>query len=266
MAGAGIMLTTLPLLAADGVLIVEKTTSGTTTTTNQIQIEKSRMRADVQANGGKQTMVFDGVRQVMLMINDEKKTYSEITKADIDKLGAQMSDAMAQMQASMAKLPPEQRAQMEKMMAGRMGGAGAAATATKTEYKKMGSDKVGKWTCDKWEGSQNGQKTVELCTVDPAALGFALADFDVTRDMQAFFAKLVPQGSENMFRIGKMEEQGFSGVPVRRVTFGARPSTSEMQEVTRQNFPDAMFAAPAGYAKEDSPFGGRGRGRGRGQD
>lgn len=251
-----------PLQAADGVLIVEKSTTGTTTQTNQIQIEKDRMRAETSsATGEKQAFVFDGTKQVMWMINYDKKTYSEITKADLDRLGGQMSDVMAQMQKQMAGLPPEQRAQMEAMMKGR-GMTSAPGAAAKTEYKKTGTDKVGKWTCDKYEGYQSGQKTTELCTVDPQALGFTMADFEVSRQLQAFFAKLMPQGADNMFRAGTMEDQGFSGVPVRRVSLGARPSTSELTDVSRQTFPDTTFAVPAGFQKEASPFGGRG---GRGQ-
>ena len=121
-AAAAIILATLPLQAADGVLIVEKTTSGTATTTSQIQIEKTRMRAEVQGQANaRQTIVFDGEKQVLWMINNEKKTYSEISKADADRLGAQLSGAMAQMQQQLAAMPPDQRAQVEKMMAGRMG-------------------------------------------------------------------------------------------------------------------------------------------------
>ncbi len=247
--------------AADGLLILEKTASGGTTRTHQIQIEKDRMRAETTGAGGeKQAMVFDGAKQVMWIINYDRKTYSEMTKADADRLGGQMTDAMAKMQQQMQNLPPEQRAKIEAMMAGRGGmrGAGPGAGA-KTEYKKTGTDTVGKWTCDKYEGSQNGQKTSELCTVDPQALGFTAADFDVSRQLQAFFAKLVPNGAEDLFRIGTGQDQGFTGVPVRRVSFGPTPTTSEITAVTRQSFSEATFAVPEGFEKQAAPFGGRGR-------
>ena len=258
---AAAVLLAAPLYAADGVLIVEKTTTGTTTRTNQMQIEKTRMRgANTGANGEQQTMIFDGTKQVLWMINETKKTYNEMTKADVDRLSNQMSDAMAQMQAQMANLPPAQRAQMEAMMKGR--GMPGAAAVVKTEYRKVGTDKVGKWTCDRYDGYQNNQKTTELCTVDPKELGFALTDFEVARQLAEFFAKLVPQGAEAMFRVGTAEAQGFSGVPVRRTTLGPQGSTTEITDVSRQNFPDATFALPAGYQKEDFGVpGGRGRGR-----
>src|SRR3954463_1245655 len=108
---AAIALASTPLLAADGVLIVEKTTTNGNTKTHQIQIEKDRMRAEADA----QTVVFDGVKQVLWLINDGRKSYSEMAKADADRMGGQLNDAMAKMQDQLNSLPPEQRAQIEAM-------------------------------------------------------------------------------------------------------------------------------------------------------
>lgn len=261
------------LQAADGLLIVEKTTSSGGTPqsrmegalgarTNQIQIERTRMRAESSdAKGEKQVMVFDGTKQVLDIIYIDKKTYTEMTKDDVEKMGGQLSDAMAQMQKQMANLPPEQRAQMEAMMKGRMGGAGTAA-APKVHYKKTGTDTVGKWTCDKYEGFDNDQKTSEVCTVDPKVLGFAASDFEISRQLAEFFKKMMPASAGQMFSIGTVADQGFSGVPVRRTfTIGERQVTTEITEVSRQNFPDSSYAVPAGFEKQ--AFGAMGRGRGR---
>jgi hypothetical protein len=258
---AAMMLSAAAIEAADGVLIAQKTTSSSgTATTHQTQIEQTRMRSETAGpTGRKMTLVFDGAAQVMRTIDDDAKTYTEMTKADLDKMSAQMSGAMTQMQEQMKNMPPEARKRMEAMMQGR--GAAAGATAP-TEYKKIGTDKVGKWTCDKYEGTRNGEKVSELCTVAPASLGFTLGDFEVTRQMAEFFAKLVPQGADQMFRVGSNAPNGFTGLPVRTVIFrnGAPSITSEITDVSRQNFPDSIFAVPAGYTKRDL-MGGRGRGR-----
>jgi hypothetical protein len=246
-----------PLQAADGVLIVEKATSGGKTQTNQIQIEKDRMRAETAGpTGEKQTVVFDGVKQVLWIINDGRKTYSEMTKADVDRMGGQMSDAMARMQEQLKSLPPEQRAQIEGLMKGRGAPGGPNGQAVKTAYRKTGTDKVGAWTCDTYEGSQNNQKVAELCTVEPRTLGFAMADFQVTKRLIDFFSKLAPQGADQMFAIGTPEDQGFSGVPVRRISFrnGQQQSMTEISEVRRQTFPASTFELPAGLQQE--AFGG----------
>jgi hypothetical protein len=242
--------------AADGIQLTERSISGGTTSTHQIQIDQNHMRAET---GGQrqQTVIFDNAKQVLWMVNNDAKTYTEMTKADVDRLSGQMSAMMATMQEQMKNLPPEQRARIEEMMKGR--GMGGGAAASKTEYKKVGTDKAGKWNCDKYEGTRNGQKVIELCTVEPAALGFTMADFAVARELGDFFKGLAPQNADRLFSVGT-EGQGFSGVPVRRVTFsnGQPEMVHEIVDVTRQTFPASTFEVPAGFQKQ--PFmGGRGR-------
>src|SRR5262245_47515581 len=240
-----------PLEAADGILVVQKITRGTTTSTYQVQIEKTRMRADMASAGGrKQVVIFDGNAQVLRLIDDEAKTYNEITKADVDQLAAQMSGAMAMMQQQMANMPPEQRAQMEAMMRGRGLAPGGA---PKTEYVKTGTDKVGKWTCTKYDAMRGGTKTMEMCAVDPKALGFTADDCAVTKQFAEFFAKLIPQQSDQLFRLATVDEKGFEGLPIRSIGVGPQATTTEMTDASRQTFSDAIFAVPAGYQKQ--PFG-----------
>jgi hypothetical protein len=257
---AAMMLSAAAAGAADGIIIVQKRTSASgAVTTSQIEIEKTRMRAESDAAGGrKMTVVFDGGAQVLRIIDDSSKTYSEMSKADSDRLSGQMSGAMAQMQEQMKNMPPEARQRMEEMMKGR----GMAPASEPIAYRKVGTDKVGKWTCDKYEGTRGGAKVSEICTVSPVTLGFTAADFDVTRQMTEFFGTLVPQGAEQMFRIGAAGANGFSGLPVRTVAFsnGAPGATTEITEAGRQNIPDSTFAVPAGYTKRDMMGGGR-RGR-----
>jgi hypothetical protein len=209
--------------------------------------------------------VFDGAKQAMYVIDDSKKTYSEITKDDLDKLAAQMQQMQQQMQGAMANVPPEQRAQIEAMMRGRGGRGmpGAPAPAAKPTYKKTGTDKVGKWTCDKYEGYQGEKKTSEVCTVAPSALGLSESDFAVGKDFAKFFSSfsdMMPQRQE-VFSLGTLEDHGFVGIPIRTINYGADGSVTgsmEWTDINHQNIPDSTFAPPAGYAKQDM---GMGRGR-----
>src|SRR5689334_10573329 len=85
-------LTTVPLMAAEGILITQKMTLGTNVRTSHVQIEKERMRSEVDgANGEKQVIVFDGPRQVLTMIYPDKKAYAELTKAEADQMGGRMT-------------------------------------------------------------------------------------------------------------------------------------------------------------------------------
>lgn len=238
--------------AEDGVLIVQKTSAGSGQVTSQMQIAKSRMRAEMaDGSGSQRAFIFDAARQVMLIVNSERKSYNEITKADIDRLATQM-------QGMMAKVPPEMRAKVEAMMKGGGMGAGSAA---RTEYRRAGTDKTAKWTCDKYDGYQDGQKSSEICTVDPSVLGLSAADFAVTQQFAEFFEKLMPQFAGQILGLGQMQTRGFSGFPVKNSsTAGGRTTTSEVTDVSRQTFEDSLFAAPAGFQKESFPgMGGRGR-------
>ncbi len=253
-----------PAYAADGILIAQKVTNGDKTTTTETQIEKTRMRTEVTGpNGRRNIMVFDGGAQVMRMIDEEKKEYSELTKADVDRLQAQMQGAMAQLQQQMANLPPEQRARMEAMMQGAGRGIAGMAAAQRPEYRKTGgTDRVGRWTCEKYEGMRNGAKASEMCTVDPSAAGFTAADFEITKQFGEFFSKMMPQGMDRLFSVGTAGPTGFSGFPVRSISFdnnGKVTTTMELTDVSRQNFPDSLFAVPAGFKKRDFPGAGRGR-------
>jgi hypothetical protein len=246
------------ITGANGIVITAKAVSGGKTETHQIQLDADHLRADT---GDSKTMIFDGTRQVLDIVNKDSKTYREMTKADVDRLGEQMSGAMAQMQAQMANLPPEQRARIEAMMKGR-GMNPAAAAASKPEYRKVGTDKVGRWTCDKYDVYESGQKAGDVCTVSPSALGLSDSDFAVTKQLQSFFAaflKFVPPAqASQMFTLGSFAAEGLTGIPVRRTE--ANGDSMELSDITRQNVPDSAFQVPAGFEKQ--PFmGGRGTGR-----
>src|SRR6476646_6726354 len=81
--------------AADGLLIVQKTTRGTDAPRmHQTQIDSTRMRAEsVGPTGVKQIIMFDGTKQVLTMIDPDKKTYTEMTKAEVDAMAAQIAPA-----------------------------------------------------------------------------------------------------------------------------------------------------------------------------
>ena len=184
-----------------------------------------------------------------------------MTKADADRMGAQLAAAMAAMKDKIASMPPEQRAKMEALMsqlgtAGPVGGAGG-----RPEYRRAGSDKVGKWACDKYEGFRNGKKVSEVCTVEPKALGLTEADFEVTKQVASFFEKMLPQGVDQLVGIGKVETQGFAGIPIRRAAYDGDKvlSISEVTDVKRENFAASTYEVPAGFQKQTMGRGAGGR-------
>lgn len=251
--GAALFSLLAPTLAqaADGILITQRVTSGGAPVTVQVQIEATRMRTEMAGpSGATNVMIFDGGKQVLYIVDPARQTYMEMTKADVERLGAQLQGAMAQMLSELEKLPPAQRAQMEAMMKG-------------VQHTRTGSDTVGRWTCDKYDLSLNGQKIGETCNVNPATLGFGATDFDVMRQMGAFYSAMAPQMAGQIPGPIGVDPLGSSDFPLRTVMMVPGTAvTTEVIEAERRTFPDALFAMPAGFLKQDLPaaMGGRGTG------
>ncbi len=240
--------------AADGILITQRVTSGGAPLTVRVQIEATRTRTEMAGpNGVMNVTIFDGGKQVLYIVDPARKTYMEMTKADVDRLSAQMQGSMAQMQAQLEKMPPAQRAQMEAMMKG-------------VQHTRTGSDTVGRWTCDKYDLTQGGQKIGEVCSVNMATLGFGATDFDVMRQMGAFYSAMAPLMPAQLTGVSGIDQRDSSDFPVKTVMMvPGGTMTTEVVEAGRQTFPDSLFAVPAGFTKQDLPaaMGGRGTGAGR---
>jgi len=237
--------------SADGILITQRVTSGGAPFTVRVQIEATRMRTEMAGpNGVMNVMIFDGGKQVLYIVDPARKTYMEVTKADVDRLSAQVQKGMAQMQAQLEKLPPAQRAQMEAMMKG-------------VQHTRTGSDTVGRWTCDKYDLMMDGQKIGETCSVNLTTLGFGATDFDVMGQMGAFYSAMAPQMAGQLPGPSGIDPRGSSDFPVKTVLMVPGGTvTTEVIEAGRQTFSDSLFAVPAGFAKQDvmGAMGGRGTG------
>ena len=255
------------LAAADGILITvseREAADKAPRTIARSQVEPHRARIEDSHQGDAEVVIFDGEKQVMRQINLKDKSYREVTKADLQQARAQVSDALAKMQEQLKNLPPEQRERIEAMMRGRAGNLAAAAAAAKPAYRKVGTDKVGPWTCDKYEGISNGRREDEVCTVAPGGLGVTPADFGVLTEFQNFMLNGLPPELARRIplpTLGDPSVQGYPGVPVRRVEYdsaGRVTRVTELSGFTRQTFAEATFEVPAGFRKE-AGFRGLGR-------
>ncbi len=242
--GSSLVAVTLVSAQSQGIVLVQQETKDGKVTTNTLQMDKTHMRME---SGGNTVAIFDGDAQVMRLINMERKTYSEMTKAQLQQMSQQMSAAMEQMKT----LPPEQRAMMEKMMAGR--GMPGMAPAAPIAYRGTGSDKVSKWSCAKYDGTREKEKVVELCTVEPGALGLTPADFEVAEQLAAFLRSLMPALADEVTLIGSTAAQGFSGIPIRRTSLsnGQVRSISELKDIRREAIPASAWQVPAGFKREN---------------
>ena len=213
-------------------------------------IDSSKVRFDTNGDKGKQTIIFRADKDVFWVINHTEKTYVEITREDMRRI-KQMMDMLKK---QMDELPPEKKAQMEKMMKQKMGD-----KMEKVKYKKVKSGiKVNQWTCDQYMGYTGSSKKSELWTTSFASLGLTINDFGAMKKMSEFFSEMAGGFfNKDMFRSDivpgqKKTADDFSGVPVKGQFYqnGAVASSMEIKEIKRQNLSPSLFELPAGYTKK----------------
>jgi hypothetical protein len=231
--------------------------------TDVILLDANRLRVD--SDDGKSVMFLtDGGRNRMVMLDKAKNQYQEIDEETMKQMGQQMSAAMAQMQAAMKNMPPDQRAMMEKMMKGKM--PQAAAAAPKTVYTAKGSGSVNGFSCTKYEGDLSGVKESEVCAALPAQIKLTPADLQIFEKMKQFSSSLLSALANSPVHIsvpsGYGFEEGYEGFPIQKIDFenGQATKRSELKSITRTNFTDADFSL--GNAKKvELPIPGAARGK-----
>jgi len=257
------VLATAPMFA--GVKILSENTDLATkkVTTDTILLDANRLR--LESDDGKSVMFLtDGGRNRMVMLDKTRNTYQEIDEQTMNQMAQQMSGAMAQMQAQMKNMTPEQRAMMEKMMKGKM--PQAAAAAPKTVYTAKGSGSVNGFSCTKYEGVLSGEKEAEVCAALPAQLKLTPGDLQIFEKMKQFSASLTSALASSPVRMNVPTtsgfESGYEGFPIQRVDFdkGQATKRSELKSITRVNFTDADFSL--GDAKKvELPIPGAAKGK-----
>jgi Domain of unknown function (DUF4412) len=163
------------------------------------------------------------------------------------QMGQQLSGLMAQMQAQMKNMTPEQRQMMEKMMKGKMPQA-AAAAAPKTVYTAKGSGSVNGFSCTKYEGDEGGKKVADVCAALPAQIKLTSGDLQIFERMRQFSSSLVSALANSPVPVkvptGYGLDSGYEGFPIQRVDFenGQATKRSELKSITRVNLTDADFS------------------------
>ena len=98
-------------------------------------IDKDRLRMEASGSGQNQVIIFRGDKNLFWTIDDENKTYFEMTQEDIKKLKVQMDKMQKIMMEQMKNMPEEQRKMMEKMMPSNI----PSKETVKTTYTKKSS-------------------------------------------------------------------------------------------------------------------------------
>ena len=234
------------------------------TVDNNLSTGSSRLKQKMYVQNGSGRFVDDEGRVTLIkggamyIIDESDKSYITLDKATMDQLAKQLNAAMAQAKEQLAKLPPDQRAQMEQMMGGAMGGEGQKWTVEVADTGK--TDKVDGRSCKVLNVTRNDQLDEQICVVPYASLP-GKEDFQA---VFASFAKVFEDLAKSAPMLaGKMEnefsaQKKANGFPLRRRAYenGTLINEESVVKVWREEaVPASMFEIPAGYKPKQMPMG-----------
>lgn len=206
----------------------------------------------VENRPGDHTMIFKD--DAIYSVDDKDRSYYVMDRAAMQKMAAQINPALKQMQEQMAKMPPEQRAQMERMMGGMPG---MAKPSTQEIRKTSRTDDVAGNACTYVEVLEDGVLADEMCVAPAGALKGSKDLMDAAMKMSALVQDMLgsidaPWLKDTIDRQAQ-NYQKIGGVPLRARHFenGKAVSESTLTSIRTEAVPASMFAVPAGYTKKD---------------
>jgi hypothetical protein len=193
----------------------------------------------------------------LYIIDDADKSYVAFDKATMELLAKKINETMAAAKEQLAKLPPDERAQMEQMMPG-LANAGGKWTVEAVDTGK--SDKVDGRACHLWDIKRNGELDDQWCVVPYSALP-GKENFSA---VFANFAKVFEEMAKSVPTLSGMMSNEFgaqvkvNGFPVRSRSYenGRLGGAEQLMRVWREEaVPASMFSIPAGYQQKQMPMG-----------
>ncbi|HEX6834099.1 MAG TPA: hypothetical protein VF132_11250, partial [Rudaea sp.] len=170
---------------------------------SRIELSGQKMRTDA----GGTSVLFDVRSAKMYVLLHDKKQYM-----DMDKIAQQVGAAMAQANAALANLPPEQRAMIEKQMGAHLPGGGGRALVKMTPTGA--SDRVAGYACQVYRTEINGEYEQDSCLANLSDAGISAADQATVRAAFQQMKALSEKMSAGTFR-SPMADMPLDKFPVR---------------------------------------------------
>lgn len=219
-----------------------------------IYLDGKRMRIDSTEGGGNYTVIYrtDGKTPTYWVVDRAAKTYVELTEEDLELIKGQTEMSRRQIEQQLEELPPEQRAALEPMYRDRI--EALVRSGAPTAYRKVSSGtRVGKWTCDHYEGYDGDTKVEEVWATTFETLGVSKKDLAAFGDLATALERS-GQPLPAFFYFGRdaiAGEHGLSGFPVMVLSYQGerRKDKSELKGVLREAFDPQLFELPEGLTR-----------------
>ena len=181
-------------------------------------------------------MIFRLDKQLFWNVNQEEKTYSEITFSDMEKMAGRSAERMAAMKERMKEMPEEQRKMMEKMMGG---------NDQPVEVKKTAETKtISGYKCTKFLVLRGKEEMMSLWVTDQLKeFKPLMADWkSVSERMSALTAGFAKGIADIYTKI--------NGFPMQTtLSMMGQTATTIVTRVEKRSLSASEFEVPAGYTK-----------------
>lgn len=217
--------------------------------------EQSRMDQNGSRSGSMSVIFKD---DAFYVLDHAQKSYILMDEAMLDSMSSQINEAMQEMQAQLAAMPPEQRAMVEQMLNDEMPGlAGGQISGPVLEVKPAGTGRWESYDCRKYDMFEDGEKIQEICAADYKVVDGTGAIRDSYRSMAKALDRLfeaLPFGGQGIQSPLQMESE-MNGFPVQAIEFenGVAVRETTLDSTGKQSIDASMFEVPADYKQMD-PF------------
>ena len=213
-------------------------------------IDAGKLRIETKTAEGKETLIiFDQAKQVVWVIDRSAGSYYELTSTQVQAMSARLNQAMQEMEARLAQMPPERRKMMEGMVKQMMGQRGGTPKVTVRELSR--GERMGQFLCTRYELLTGGKLSGEIWAAPLEQLPLQEGEYETLQALGRFFEPLgqrAPAGAG--WSGGRQQIDGF---PVRSVTYTGQRTVAETQvlKLERRDLEANLFSLPAGLQKTE---------------
>lgn len=227
--------------------------------TSRMAMDSNGLRTDSPEG----TFIFRPDKQLLWMLDIQKKEYHQITESDLMKMTSKLDATRREMKEQLERLPADQRVMVEEMIKKQLSEgapmedfAGGSISGPRPVFEKVAEDeKVGSWNCDKYVEMENGIKVGEVWTVPALTFLSYSRYFKMLIKLGDFFGKMpLVQGKAFEIPLLKVsegeEEGGLSGIPVKEIRYkpdGSMGSRWELRKISEESVDGLVFELPKDY-------------------
>lgn len=242
-------------MLAGGIITIEENRRNNTAV-NKTYIENQFIRMESHIGDELFVAIYNSNEEILYNINTQNRSYVEITKNDLEKIGSKMKSIDKMLEEKLKDLPKEQREMMQKMMQKNF--------PKQNEIKKEKTyslvnqnEKVSKWECDKYEVRENDLLIRDVWVADWSNSGLKDEYKHVLKSMEKFFNYFTDQlGNKVQSRSINFDfSLADKGIPVKTVFYsnGEENGSSIVKEIKETELPLSLFIVPSDFTKEN-PF------------